>query len=656
MERAEEAALVPSNKTVTDENTEAPKVLKIRKMVNLTCIFCGHVFSSIKPANRQKRYIDRRHCYSCPVMKRLQPKRTCKYCGNVDAEGKSCLHEASCHKNPNKNRKKRVCPNCAKVVGTYPQLRSHLTHCLPKLRDLVEKLKESNDSIKPSTLTKTVSVPLKRVKASLPRKAKNPKLAPSNRFIQCNFCKEDRKWISFRTHVFACRSIPEKYNSIRTCRRCKLVQPLGESLVHESQCTDSKTGSSNVFKCVNCDKCEFHEKSLLLMHLSRCVNYFQKMKKDMMGGGVTDDACGSGEDQVVQSKKSKLKVKLKKGIQTCPFCKNGRKLPSLNNHLIFCKNFKPFQTIQKCNGCSKKGTKTYIHTHESYCLSTKKGLNLCTICSQNFHSTSRLIYHLGKTCLKDYLDNMVKKHASTDEDKENHNNEAEPLTNDSSAGSENEEMVASLDPEPIKEVVPETDPDPVENPAPIKMEVDEEDDIVFIGSKVKIEKPDPEPEMPVTNDIDNRPKATPVIIRVASQSSQVICPFCPKTFTSIHDLKTKHPLSCNGIKKFEPEKNCPHCDIELPTSLCGLHILICKKNKCKMPLTIDNLQHCDIFCPECDIVTKAKGMPEHLATCLKHVQLIMENALINPTLNWRHPQVTDYIAKAGLAYWLKDDN
>ena len=131
------------------------------------------------------------------------------------------------------------------------------------------------------------------------------------------------------------------------------------------------------------------------------------------------------------------------------------------------------------------------------------------------------------------------------------------------------------------------------------------------------------------------------------------CPFCDKGMKTIRDLKTKHPIYCNGIKSFEPKKKCLHCDQSLPISLCGLHSLLCSKNPFRLPLTTRNLEHADIACPECKTIVRAKNMPEHLATCLKHINSTMDNALLNSNMDWKPASPIDFISLASLKSWLK---
>ncbi len=593
---------------------------------SFSCVYCGKTWIS----GGWRRGLDRRHCYHCPVMPTLEPKRICKYCRMELPESKWCLHEVKCLKNPEKltpinkvtvTTKPVKCPACEEVIPSHNRLKSHATNCLTSLKELIDKNYGRNK----------VGFCNKRIDRPLPE---------GITLYECRFCHNKLRKGSFHYHSVACRSVPIQYFSNRKCRQCNIEQPLWESLLHEATCSSNK---KDILKCVNCSHQEYSMEKSLVKHLYGCVDELRALEKDMFvrtaPASIAKPATSLKEPRTLKPpiKAVPKNKKYMRGTHRCPFCKDGPfTRANLYYHLMFCKSFRPFQTLIKCSVCQVRGAKTTISAHEGTCRSKKKCKKRrfrCPICKEKFQSSSGQTYHLSKECLKDYLEDMVKKHSSQDDNI-------------------SEESSTRLEPEPEVEA-PASSVTDTRSPS-VKPEVDggcEKEDIVFLGTKVKIEECDRKQEVPKESNA-----GLPVITEVMSMSqpSQVMCPFCPKVCSSIEELKTKHPLACNGIKRFEPRKACSHCDLVLPTSLWGLHLLVCKKNTSKMPLTIGNLQHCDIFCPECQMVGKAKWIPVHLSTCFKHVQMIIENALANSTLEWRDSEQTDYIDMAGLTYWLQD--
>ncbi len=137
----------------------------------------------------------------------------------------------------------------------------------------------------------------------------------------------------------------------------------------------------------------------------------------------------------------------------------------------------------------------------------------------------------------------------------------------------------------------------------------------------------------------------------ASVKGSADCPFCLQSFNDLDSLK-EHPVRCAHMKCFEPKQKCRHCAILLPTSLTGLHQMVCSQNQDRIHTTRHNLKTV-IFCPSCRVPKFVKHMPKHLAKCMKHLQSIMENALTNPTLSGNGPLDVDYIKTSGLDSWLK---
>ena len=593
------------------------------KQDSYSCTYCGKTWTI---QNVGAKAFDRMHCYSCPVMRNLEAKRSCKYCKKSLRESKCCLHEFICAANPQRlestyTKQPVKCPECKKVVGSYSKFRRHLTMCLKGLKKLGDT---------------AVRFAFEKTNEEMSGGKEN--------YYRCKFCHKALSERSFERHSFACKFVPKHLLRNRKCRQCKLDLPLQESLIHESTC--GSNGKDGVYKCVNCDQREFEGKFQLMVHLCYCVKYFGNLKREMLGRQSLDTDQGDSKEPLsdaesTMSPRSKI-------TKRCPFCKDtpGDKRINLHNHLTSCNKFKQFQEKQKCSFCPKKDVKTAILAHEALCPRRKKGPDeekghYCTICKKTFPTRGTYRYHLGQKCLKGYLDGMLEKHATLDDDDTDQQESVEPST---SIKDPREEVLLLESSEPITDI-DET------SPASVKMEIDEqneEDDTAGLGSLVKTETEVPKPEVEANKN--------PVIIKITSlsQTSQVICPFCPKSFPSIEELKTKHPVACRGIKKFEPKKTCPYCDLTLPNSLWGLHILVCKKNIARLPLSKGNLHRCDIFCPECQIVRTAKWMPEHLATCFKHIQMIMENALVNSTLDWRDSEQTDFIHLAGLSFWLED--
>ena len=221
----------------------------------------------------------------------------------------------------------------------------------------------------------------------------------------------------------------------------------------------------------------------------------------------------------------------------------------------------------------------------------------------------------------------------------------EPITLPNEKGDCSEEFAGtgSDNISPKDDVKPEL-PDQLEN---IDMRVDEPE---FISDLVEIKK-----ENDSMNDL---PSASTVNVAVEGQKIKeevVSCPFCLKTFASLAELKSRHLIRCNGIKVFEPELECPHCSLKLPRSLHAMHGIICQQNSCRFVLSPDNLKYCDVFCPECHDVCKAKDLPEHLTTCLKHLSKILIKAMANSdTCDWNQTDAAeDFILKAGLNGWLE---
>ncbi len=131
------------------------------------------------------------------------------------------------------------------------------------------------------------------------------------------------------------------------------------------------------------------------------------------------------------------------------------------------------------------------------------------------------------------------------------------------------------------------------------------------------------------------------------------CPFCFEEQPDSQSLR-EHPVYCSVMKTFEPKSTCAHCSLDLPVSLTGLHELVCSQSRWKIPMTRNNLNNVEILCPSCGKIGKANAMPRHLSLCLETLQTLMKNALKNQVKSKVNlPVYEDFIAKAGLDYWLK---
>ncbi len=475
-----------------------------------------------------------------------------------------------------------------------------------------------------------------------------PKSFPNG--ATCSFCGKEFAWRKNKTaidrrHIFYCK-VTRHLEPERSCQHCGLRQPISKSCLHEIMCINNPdkklTNKKGSFKCCQCDQV-FSTYDTLKTHLTHCVTalgeIIAKMRHSVKGfrkrpgksvltiSSVKKkrqrlDSDNDTDEEYNPYKKTRKKARKSNGPvnvvtptasgrskllkRCCPFCNDGIEHAHIHGHLMVCQPLRDRQPRRQCSVCKKFGAKSFMYLHESRCLAKKikpssERTYKCTICSNHFSSDQGLAYHLSKECLKSYLDDLLENGPDSDQ---------------------SELLIDSVGSFHVKNMGDESE--------------NGEEEFVILESGAN------------SADESNN--------KMMSASGNVSCPFCPEEFPSIDDLKTKHPLACNGIKMFEPKKKCSHCDLLLPTSICGLHMLVCKKNTYRIPLTTTNLQHSEIFCPECKVVGKAQWMPEHLATCYKHIKPIIENALVNSSLDWRSSEQTDYITKAGLAYWLLKNN
>ncbi len=303
------------------------------------------------------------------------------------------------------------------------------------------------------------------------------------------------------------------------------------------------------------------------------------------------------------------------------------------SHMMKCRKFRRLEPKRSCPTCKMAMPKFLSYVHQNRCEIGRRRLYRCTICSKETRNSQALFYHLSHHCLRDYLLTTCKS-----------------LTGELQDQSETDEVKAEPD-ETIKDE---------------EMEKQEYDDFVIETiftlpdedtetekESVSADKVCQNKNKAETKESNNNTESSVSVIELVADDT-VECPFCPESVTSVKELKTNHVIYCNGLKKFEPMKTCQFCNADLPTSLHGLHLLVCKQNPAQLPWTVHNLKNIDIRCPKCGVVGRIKFIVDHMARCYQHLKLQMENALTNKDLNWKsNENGRDYIQESGLSIWLK---
>ncbi len=618
-----------------DKENESPSRQKAELV---KCIFCSMTL---------QRNALRRHFLCCTKKEDNEPNRKCSNCGKEQKLIQSFVHEAAC-----KGGEVFECPNCNNFTSKIKVgLHSHIVHCLDVTKEwfkLSLELSKSDKSLEPTKDSNTVQG------SHVKKMKKRTKSLGASNDRKCAGCSTTIPSGSVRYHVFNCKPIIEK-SPWRECGKCDLSLPIGQSWLHESKCQNNgENDEDTTFKCFKCNNYANKSRGNLQSHLASCIEFLSAFSSKTMFSHTADSKTGSVNHQ----KRRHTFSGLKKTIAQCSVCSKELDRYRVAQHTFYCSKINELAPKRKCGKCGKTNSIAKSFLHEAKC-GHQGGKFKCLNCDDyETPYVSALAIHLAK-CL-DYLrkhhrTTLSQRHSSAD------------------AASE---------------------PEPEQNSSPLKIKINSkrrkrkrmtwhhnESGPPKVAKMTTLFQNDQEHDQAVTikNELIEAPVNVVLAEEIPDQSSSassesdlvigdafsvsdqanmddnnLACPFCDKSFQSAEDLKAEHPVYCNGMKRFEPEEACQHCGLSLPVSLAGLHSLICPSNPFKLPITKDNLEHCDIHCPECKAVCKAKLLPTHLTTCMKLLPSIMTNATENPKYKWKQPPGSpDYIEIAGLGYWLK---
>ncbi len=401
------------------------------------------------------------------------------------------------------------------------------------------------------------------------------------------------------------------------------------------------------------------EKSLKLTHeiRSRFKDSFllePPVTTDEASTKIRRKAALERKSYSVARKKRQLKPKSKVAesraescLHVCPFCKKD--FPATKRllvHGLTCKEIRKLEPRRSCSNCGREMPIIQSYTHESKCvkkLRRSHGRFKCPKCTTSkftsaiYKTHHHLLIHLAFECLPQVKWYMRTGSVTPPPTNSDSDNAATLLTN-------------------IKTETLDDQEEELSNPLPfpdISFKVEAPDEFLCIEDNDHNEFNTE--TLCVVDPLDIKTEVQePVETGSESMTMLISCPFCSRTFASLDELTSNHMIRCNGMKAFEPRKSCPHCNLDLPLSLHGIHGMICKQNSCQFILSTNNLKYSDILCPECHNICKTKDMPEQLATCLKHLSKLLTAAMDN-TANCDFGQkgaVEDFIGKAGLKGWL----
>ncbi len=554
----------------------------------------------------------------------------------------------------------------------------------PKKRKLSDvNLDDNSSSVDPvpkkSRIDQSVTAPM--VEPQPKKRAKSPEVGKDYDIVtlleklRCTFCSSSVSPEELKQHILTGCFAIKRLEPQRSCSKCNMQMREAASLFHEAKCRQK--GAGGPLKCYNCNNFStMSSMKSLRSHFVQCLPFSRMCFKKIINEAFKTKSQEQEKEQHQKPKISKTTsspgpVSAKR--DHCHLCKN--RVPSkitLEVHLLFCDEVKKKEEKRKCPYCKFSMTLSQSYVHEVCCPRNPTGSDYrngrkpttCPKCKnpdKKFKFGSDDLYHHLAT---DCLTHLKQFHLHTPASSESNESDIPDLTAEPEVETHDDD-IDNAEPDwedkPLLELQARKKPK-IKKPHVTFFKDDESKTITNIDgmdtSRVE--------EDLVLNSTDNdtiadRTNQVKIPARVKKPVHQSVtvnvngivkCPFCLSEFQSLVRLKEEHPVFCKGIKKFEPEKTCQHCKDRFPVSISGLHVLICKANPSRMPLTADNLQHCDIHCPECQLIGKAKLIPVHLAKCLTILQKIMENALECNSLAWHQQSPTDYIGKAGLTYWL----
>ena len=350
-------------------------------------------------------------------------------------------------------------------------------------------------------------------------------------------------------------------------------------------------------------------------------------------------------------------------LHECPFCdKAFGSIGSLPHHGLYCQGIRKAEPRRNCSHCSKELSLTQSYLHERTCPKNPRKQIECPKCKTRFTPATKgkWLGHLVH-CLT-YIKQYFRTGTLTEPEESVSPAAKAPIvisikkekisSPDNSQPGLSHTALPGIDikrePEEAVTIVEETSEEVIVPDLEENMDADHDVQEVTMDFKSEIEQSDKmDPFLETGSSIQ------PLLNMFTKDEEHIQCPFCQSKFVSLEVLKSKHLMVCNGIKAFEPLTNCGHCKLRLPFSLQGLHGVICNQNSSRFILSPDNLRYCDVLCPECKEVFKAKDLPEHLATCLGHLQKILTRAMATgQTCDWNREETEDYVKQAGLQDWL----
>ncbi len=623
---------VPMEETSVSENPCKNKVSKDMREYGLhrgrnnhldTCPFC-------KIESSHHSIMDG-HLLGCPEVLRRQPTRECYFCTQVFPESQCFIHEVTtCVWNKATLKRKPSlqiqCPKCMEQMPTNVSAkfrlnlyRKHLLKCLPVL-DECQTLAASQ-----CVLTKAnPSSEAKPEVNDIVSQDEQPKLLHNYRssqmrwMIPCAYCFQKFPAMFIYQHALHCSKLMKQTNvKLQCCKICG-QDNLDDMKAHETSC--KRNSKPDKVKCYKCNRFTGFTVIGLTNHWGECFDDLIRKTNvsfERHWMGLSD--CNPNQKKALVKAPSKEKPPAKRKLSHSgeiveqklhkPEVKQQQQEASLEKPMIKC---------FFCRSAIADDSAT-IKLHAFVCptlreIETKR---TCWICNLQFSQTHS--YHHEWQCYLKHQPHSVKLRCPKCQAKvprqeiENHclNSCLRYLEGYIRGGS----VQASS--------------------SRMESEINQNDD--ENGLRLVI--------------LDTFSMAETKPTEEASEPVQ--CPFCPKIVRSLSELKTQHTIKCNGIKAFEPSKQCQFCKEKMPISLHGLHSMTCDQNPCQLPATAHNFRECEILCPECKTLMRAIEMPVHLANCVQLLGPIMDNALNNDSCGWKQSHPKDYIKKAGLDKWLQ---
>ncbi len=348
-----------------------------------------------------------------------------------------------------------------------------------------------------------------------------------------------------------------------------------------------------------------------------------------------------------------VSARIKACQHLCPFCEKGlNSISQFYAHGMSCKGIRKLEPSRKCSYCQQEMPVTKSYIHEISCskflrvnlprqgqIKIKYKCPICKDTSINYGNKYTVAYHLATECLP-----QVKRYLETGKVEANPEPPAKKRIKVEPDSSDENEQSPTL----MEDIGLDNNPDIKVDPLDLVENTSDDNEPLNLTEDIKEEQN----EVERTEEVVSSENETGSEIQIKSTRTVILCPFCQENFASHEELKSKHLLSCNGIKMFEPKTNCRHCNLRLPFSLHGIHGMICKKNTNRFILSPDNLKYSDVLCPECQDVFKAKDLPRHLATCLQHLEKILSKTLdCSNSCSWMQNGIEDYVKEAGLNDW-----